>query len=410
MMKQREKEAIAVMVALEGNGVTAQSTIITNEFEDIKQTIALETSKKVINRQLMPNFRIALGVGCQAMQQLTGINVICYYLPVVLNKSVGLSGEMSRLLSGVNATSYLLATFIGLYFIERWGRRRLMMIGAAGQFLSWMIIAILLGTGQMMTAAKTPDANGGSLMERRLAKASVVFFFIFNIFFGAGWQGVSWLYPTEINTTQKRILGMGLGVGTNWLINFGVVFATPKGIESLGYKFYVIWTVLNLLFVPIIYFFYPETSSRSLEVIDQMFEAHPTMLVYKHRAMTCREPSAADIESLQRLESQDRLQQNELISRPVMEQAVHEQPVNEQAANNPAINHQAVDGPGIEMEDLTPKSSDRNDPGEGSSTGPTPPRNLRGPNRATTSSLESTPSALTSAPSIGQVMSTASGF
>lgn len=410
MMKRREKEAIAVLVALEGNGVTAQSTVITNEFEDIKQTIALETSKKVINRQLMPKFRIALGVGCQAMQQLTGINVISYYLPVVLNKSVGLSGEMSRLLSGVNATSYLLATFIGLYFIEKWGRRRLMMVGAAGQCLSWMLIATLLGTGQMMTASKNPNANGGSPMERKLAEASVVFFFIFNIFFGAGWQGVSWLYPTEINTTQKRILGMGLGVGTNWLINFGVVFATPKGIESLGYKFYVIWTVLNLLFVPIIYFFYPETSSRSLEVIDQMFEAHPTMLVYKHRAMTCRKPSSADIESMQSLGSEDRLPQNELIPRPVMEQAVNEQTITEQAVNNPVVNDRTIDGPGIEMEDLTPKSSDSSDPGVGSSTGPTQPRNSRMPNRATTSSLESTPSALTSAPSIGQVMSTASQF
>ncbi len=409
MMKRRENEALAALVALEGNGVTAQSNIIINEFEDIKQTIAMEKTKKVTNRQVMPKFRIALGVGCQAMQQLTGINVICYYLPVVLNQSVGLSGEMSRLLSSVNATTYLLATFIGLYFIERWGRRRLMMVGAAGQFLCWMLIATLLGTGQMMTAANTPNASA-SLTERRLAGASVVFFFVFNMFFGAGWQGVSWLYPTEINTTSMRILGMGLGVGTNWLINFGVVFATPKGIESLGYKFYVIWTVLNLLFVPIIYLFYPETSSRSLEVIDQMFEAHPTMLVYKHRAMTCRVPLPADLESLQSLESDDRPQQNEPVRQVANEQAVIVPAIPRQAANAPVVTNRAVNDHGIEMQQVTPKSSSSSDNGEGSSAGASQARSSRDANLAATSTLDSTPSALTSAPSIGQVMSAASGF
>ena len=361
MTKNRESEALKIMVALEGNGATAQSEKVVEEFEAIRDSIAVEQSKGTNGRQIMPWFRVLLGVGCQAMQQLTGINIICYYLPVVLNKSVGLSAATSRLLSGVNATTYLLATFIGLIFIEKWGRRRLMMYGALGQCVCWFLIATLLGAGQM---AKIADKAGKPLVgnaihssltdsespkEKRLAEASVVFFFIFNIFFGAGWQGVSWLYPTEINTTQKRNTGMAFGVGTNWLINFGVVFGTPAGIEGLGYKYYIIWTVLNLAFVPIIYFFYPETSCRSLEVIDSMFEAHPTPFVYKYRWMTLRELSPEDEEAL-RAEVTQR--------RPSGENgpATPPSPVDDV----PSVQH-------VELIAIRPKSKNHSDSGRGSS-------------------------------------------
>ena len=48
-----------------------------------------------------------------------------------------------------------------------------------------------------------------------LGIAVTLFFFIFNLFFGAGSQGVSWLYPTEINSTKYLITGMSYGVATN---------------------------------------------------------------------------------------------------------------------------------------------------------------------------------------------------
>ena len=393
MTKMRESEALKIMVALEGNGVTAESEKVVEEFEAIKDSIAVEQSKGTGTRQIMPWFRVLLGVGCQAMQQLTGINIICYYLPVVLNKSVGLSAATSRLLSGVNATTYLLATFIGLVFIEKWGRRRLMMYGAAGQCFCWLLISALLGAGRMVTIAKdagktlTGNAIHSSLtdsespMEIRLAEASVVFFFVFNIFFGAGWQGVSWLYPTEINTTKKRNTGMAFGVGTNWLINFGVVFGTPKGIESLGYKYYIIWTVLNLSFVPIIYFFYPETSSRSLEVIDSMFEAHPTPFVYKYRLMTLRTLTLEDEDGIHAAASQRCPSMGNSPVTPLS-------PVEEEA-------------PSIELVEIQPKPSNRSDSGRGSSADGLQPSSSGG----RISTVEPMPT-----PNPAQIFSSATGF
>lgn len=286
------------MVALAGDGATAESAHVKAEFEEISKGIALEQSPQT-GRKTMPFFRLLLGIGAQAMQQLTGINIICYYLPYVLTESVGKDPAIARLLAAVNAVTYFFSTLVGLFLIERWGRRRLLMLGALGQCCCWLAITALLNRAAdagksiqeiALESESVAFAAEQSPQEKALGSGSVAFFFFFNIFFGAGWQGVSWLYPTEINSTQKRIQGMSFGVATNWLINFGVVFVTPIGIEKLGANFYIIWTVLNALIVPIIWLFYPETAARSLEDIDVMFEEHNTIWVGLNKAMTTRRP------------------------------------------------------------------------------------------------------------------------
>lgn len=270
------------MVALEGVDLTSgESSTAKRDLEEIKSSIALEESQ-IEKRETKPRFRLVLGIAVQLMQQLTGINVVCYYLPYLLTQSAGLDGPTARLLAAVNAMTYLGSTFIGLALIERWGRRRLMIYGAIGQCCCWLLITVLLNSAS--------KAVLGSTYQQQLTKAAVLFFFLFNVFFGASWQGVSWLYPTEINSTQNRISGMSYGVATNWLINFGVVFVTPFGIARLGSQFYLIWTVLNACMVPVLYLFFPETAGRSLEDIDGMFEAHPTIWVWTNRNMTDRKP------------------------------------------------------------------------------------------------------------------------
>ena len=284
-MKHRDHKGLAVMLALEGNSGTSDGSTARRDFDEIKNSIRLEQSP-LSKRETKARFRLVLGVAVQAMQQFTGINIISYYLPYVLTESVGLDGSTARLLAAINATTYFVSTFIGLSFVERLGRRRLMIFGALGQCCCWLAITLLLHAAS--------EAEILSTRQRQLGSATVMFFFLFNVFFGATWQGVSWLYPTEINSTQNRIVGMSLGVATNWLINFGVVFVTPLGIARLGSQFYAIWTVLNGLMVPILYLFYPETAGRSLEDIDGMFESHPTVWVFTSKSMTGRKPSTSN--------------------------------------------------------------------------------------------------------------------
>jgi sugar porter (SP) family MFS transporter len=156
--------------------------------------------------------RLILGAGTQAMQQLAGINVTSYYLPTVLISSVGLTNELARLLAACNSVSYLLFSLIAIPNVERWGRRRLMMFGAAGQCFCYLIITILL------RFSVNPSIAAGS--QKQIASASIAFFFLYYIFFGIGWQGVPWLYPVEINSLAYRTKGAALGTASNWAFNF----------------------------------------------------------------------------------------------------------------------------------------------------------------------------------------------
>lgn len=107
------------------------------------------------------------------MQQLSGINVTSYYLTIVFIDSVGLSNTMARLLAACNSVSYLLFSFIGIPNVERWGRRKMMMYGAAGQAFCYLLITVLIRYNE----------KPGYAHQTEVAKASIAFFFLVSISF-----------------------------------------------------------------------------------------------------------------------------------------------------------------------------------------------------------------------------------
>lgn len=83
-----------------------------------------------------------------------------------------------------------------------------------------------------------------------------------------------------------RTKGAAVATMTNWITNFVVVEVTPIGIQQLGWKFYIIWTVMNAVFLPIIWLFYPETANRSLEDLDAYYRDNPPLFLYSDRDST----------------------------------------------------------------------------------------------------------------------------
>ena len=79
------------------------------------------------------------------------------------------------------------------------------------------------------------------------------------------------MYASEIMPLRTRNKGVALGVSSHWLSNFIIVYITPDAIDNLSWRLYIIWAVFNAVFVPIVYFFYPETARRSLEDMDEVF-------------------------------------------------------------------------------------------------------------------------------------------
>ncbi|KAJ7725184.1 general substrate transporter [Mycena metata] len=280
LMHGQEAEGVAVLVALQGDGATAEDDLIVNQKLEILDAVRLEKDSApswsdIIHLRAGETGmiqRLLLGAGAQLMQQLVGINVTSYYLPLVLQNSVGLSNKMSRLLAAWNSVSYLLFSFAGIALIERAGRRKLMMWGAAGQCVCYMFISGFL--------AYADDPVYGT----RYGAGATVFFFAYYLFFGICWQGVPWLYPVEINSLSMRTKGAALATAANWFSNYLIVEITPPGIASLGWRFYLIWMFFNALFVPVVWLFYPETANRHLEDIDHLYRDNSTMiLVFRNK-------------------------------------------------------------------------------------------------------------------------------
>ena len=101
-------------------------------------------------------------------------------LPLVLQNSVGLSNNLSRLLAGCNSVSYLVFSFAGLLLIERAGRRKLMMWGAAGQCICYVFIAALLSQA------------GNPRHGKQYGAGATAFFFFYYVSFGICWQVRYW--------------------------------------------------------------------------------------------------------------------------------------------------------------------------------------------------------------------------
>lgn len=212
MAHDHEVEAIQVLAALEDKSVN--DPYIATLRNEIAYSIHYERENVVGWTQLLSPKRsgnstktlrrLLLGVGTQFMQQFQGINIMSYYLPTVLTDSVGTTQEMARLLTACNAVVYFVFTCLSVPLVEKAGRRGLMLASTFGQFLSFLVITILL-----RFASTLPKGSS-------VASASIAFFFLFYISFGLGMLGVPWLYPTEISSLQMRTKTAAVATATNW--------------------------------------------------------------------------------------------------------------------------------------------------------------------------------------------------
>ncbi|THW63718.1 general substrate transporter [Aureobasidium pullulans] len=268
-----EVEAIQILADLENK--STDHAFIVAQHQEIVYGVQYEREHSIKWRDLLRGRtedgtksvrRLFLGAGTQFFQQFGGINIMSYYTPTIMITYVGLSNSMARLLSACNAVSYFIFAGVAVLFVERLGRRSLMMISTFLQLVAFLCISILL---------KYAMANGST----KCAKAAIFFFFFYNIAFAVGMLGVPWLYPTEINSLPMRTKGAAVATATNWITNFVIVEITPIGFQNLGWKFWPIWVVTNALFLPIIYLLFPETSSRTLEDLDAYFRSDPSLIV-----------------------------------------------------------------------------------------------------------------------------------
>ncbi|KAJ2934831.1 hypothetical protein H1R20_g2314, partial [Candolleomyces eurysporus] len=206
-------------------------------------------------------FRTLTGIFIQAWQQLTGINFIFYYGTTFFQRS-GI--EDPFLITIATNIVNVFMTLPGMYGVEKFGRRRLLLIGAVGMCVCEFIVAIV--------GVAVPDSNIAA------QKVLIAFVCIYIAFFASTWGPIAWVITGEIFPLQVRAKAMSLSVASNWLWNFGIGYATPylvnreAGSAGLEVKVFFIWGSTCACCIIFTYFCVPETKGLSLEQIDEMYQ------------------------------------------------------------------------------------------------------------------------------------------
>ncbi|KAH8680743.1 sugar transporter [Xylariales sp. PMI_506] len=306
MLKDREEEALKTLARI--RRVPENDWRLQRELLEIKaasifdrETVAekyagVNSKFKIMVSQYTelftdPHLNKRLLIACllQIIQQFTGINAIIYYAPTIF-QSIGLSGNSVDLLAtGVVGIIDFLCTFPAIMFMDRWGRKGILLSGAVGMGVSQLIVATIYAVYQNSWAEHTSAGW-----------ACAVFIWLYIASFAYSIGCVNWIMPSELFPPANRAKAVGIAIGTNWLSNFIVGLITPRMLASIKFgTFYFFLAFCIILFVWV-YFFVPETKGVRIEEMDKLFGGNQGELdVNRMEAIRQRNPEASDLSAFE---------------------------------------------------------------------------------------------------------------
>lgn len=178
------------------------------------------------------------------MASWTGITAVTAYSPVLLSQAGYSAIKQNGLAGGLN-TIGIVGTIISAQIVDRLGRRKCLIWGAFGLFVV-----------NLVAAALYEASRGNAALATSIAPAAVTMLFLFNLIYASTWGTVAFLIPTEIFPPEMRAQGNGFGV-SGWALGVGwTVLINPIMFAHLESRTYFLFAGLNLLWMPIIFFFY----------------------------------------------------------------------------------------------------------------------------------------------------------
>ncbi len=229
------------------------------ELKDIEASIQHSEERGRLSDLLHPSLRAALvvGIGLAILQQITGINTVIYYAPLII-QSAGISSASGAILAtaGIGVVNVLM-TIVSMWLIDRAGRRPLLLTGIAG------MIVTLFALGYAFHA----PMHGGSL-----ATVAVICMMLYVASFAISLGPIFWLLIAEIYPTAVRSSAEGLSATFNWGSNLLVSLTFLTLLEAMGasrtFWLYGIFAIGAWIFS---YYLVPETKGRTLEEIEEFW-------------------------------------------------------------------------------------------------------------------------------------------
>ncbi|WP_296623571.1 sugar porter family MFS transporter [Marivirga sp.] len=242
--KFRNKEAIKVLQIINPD----------EDAEKLMMEISSENERDLPGETIFIKkyrFPLMLAFFIAFFNQLSGINAFLYYAPRIFEEA-GL-GEETALLSsiGIGVTN-LVFTLLGVFLIDKLGRKQLMYIGSVGYIISLTLVAMAFLLG--WTGMAVP-----------------IFLFLFIAAHAIGQGAVIWVFISEIFPNHLRASGQSFGSSVHWILAAIIPSLVPILFTTIGagvvFLFFAIMMVFQLLFV---FFMMPETKGVPLEVLSKI--------------------------------------------------------------------------------------------------------------------------------------------
>ena len=203
------------------------------------------------------NFRRAvfLGVLLQIMQQFTGMNVIMYYAPKLF-EIAGFTNTTDQMLGTVIVGLInVLATFIAIVLVDKWGRRPTLILGFMVMAVNMSVLSFILYLG---------------IHSPIMKYSAIISLLLFIVGFSMSAGPLIWVLCSEIQPLKGRDFGITISTSTNWIANMivGATFLSMIHILNSATTF-GLYAVFNIVFILLTIIFIPETKNISLEHIER---------------------------------------------------------------------------------------------------------------------------------------------
>ncbi|MEN4768451.1 sugar porter family MFS transporter [Duffyella gerundensis] len=201
---------------------------------------------------------VFLGMLLQGMQQFTGMNIIMYYAPQIFKMAGFQSTQEQMLATVIVGLTFMFATFIAVFTVDKSGRKPILKIGFAVMAFATLVLGWCLmkaGEGEISTGLSWVSVGMTMLCIGGYAMSAAP---------------VVWILCSEIQPLKCRDFGITCSTTTNWVANMiiGATFLSLLGSIGAAGTFWL-YTGFNLLFIVVTFLLVPETKGVTLEHIEK---------------------------------------------------------------------------------------------------------------------------------------------
>ena len=264
VMVGREKDAMKTLSKIFKKRYA--QTILDEIKESILESKKIEAESKKFDLHRDKTFWFIAFLACTVavFQQTSGVNVMMYFAPVVLENVTG-STEVAMFMTIWVGVVQLIGTVIGSFLMDKVGRVPLLKIGSIGASAGLLVTSYFL--------YHSAGVSGNTAIA--MGYGTLIGMLLFMIFFAFSWSLGAWIVVSEIFPNRMRSVGMSLSVGALWVSNFfvGLFFPILNGNQYLNEHFhgaFPMWLFAGLTAISFLFIarFLPETKGIALEQME----------------------------------------------------------------------------------------------------------------------------------------------